>query len=106
MTRQQRGLEDHHMAAPDRLMTAGIPDPHQPAVWLVRPWPVDADFGNLVRHFASAYLGWADTGDTARHVAYYEGYHAALTAAPFDEPIDAVAAQWREDMVKCIARCV
>lgn len=75
-------------------LTPGISDPERPDVWLVRPWPAGASFCEVVQHFLTAYV-WRLLGDTstARQLAYFEGYEAALAVASTHELT--YAADWR-----------
>ncbi|HEX3649538.1 MAG TPA: hypothetical protein VHV49_14015 [Pseudonocardiaceae bacterium] len=86
--------------------TTGIRDPEKPNVWLVWPWPVEAGFCKIVRHFLTCL--WPLFGDTnpARQLAYYEGYQAALLAATTDDLRGPGALEWREELLACVARCV
>lgn len=88
-------------------LTAGIPDPEQRAEWLVRPWPVRASFCDVVQHFQMAWY-WRLVAETtpARDWAYYEGYQAALLAAPAPSMEYAATKRWYDDMLDCTARCV
>lgn len=87
--------------------TSGIRDPENADVWLVRPWPVDAGFCAVVRHFLTAYV-WPLRGDqnTARQLAYFEGYQAALLAASTDELRDQAGLRWRDELLGCVGDCV
>ena len=88
----------------DVELTGGISDPGKPDLWLVPPWPVDAGFGEVVRHFMRFHL-WGDH-DTAHWLAFYEGYAAGLDAAPTHDLTDALALRWADDMRDCVDRCV
>lgn len=85
----------------------GILDPDDHGRWLVRPWPVDATFGEVVRHFLPAYL-YQLQGDTntARQLAYFEGYQAALTAASTHQLSEPAGWQWRAGLLGSVGRCV
>jgi hypothetical protein len=64
-------------------LPTGIPDPERPDLWLVCPWPARAGFCDVVRHFLMAYVyGLQGERSVARQLAYFEGYAAALEAAP------------------------
>jgi hypothetical protein len=91
----------------DRPLTPGIPDPEDPSRWLVWPWRLGAGFCDVVRHFLTVYVGSLQ-GDrnTARQLAYWEGYQTALTAASTDELTHAAALHWHADMVRCVGDCV
>lgn len=54
-----------------------------------------------------AYVGrlWSDPS-TARQLAYFEGYQAALAAAPTHELNDAAGRHWRDDLMACVDDCV
>lgn len=86
--------------------TTGIRDPENPDVWLVVPWPVDAGFGEVVRHFLTSF--WLLFGDTdpVRQLAYYEGYQAALLAAGTTGLHGPGALEWRDDLLTCVVRCI
>jgi len=43
---------------------------------------------------------------TARQLAYFEGYQAALNAAPLHELKHSTSWQWRDDLLGCIAECI
>lgn len=77
----------------------GIPHPDLPGNWLVSPWPRDASFTDVVRHFLRS-EPW-DRTNSAHLSAYYLGYRAALAAVPGDEPLDA----WSLSMRDCVDRC-
>ncbi|MGH7867186.1 MAG: hypothetical protein ACREP9_06025 [Candidatus Dormibacteraceae bacterium] len=85
----------------------GIPDPDGSGRWLVRPWPREASFCEITRHFLTAYI-WRLQNDTnvARQLAYFQGYHTALQAAPTHELKHDCDWQWRNDLQNCVARCV
>lgn len=84
--------------------TTGIANPDKPGHWLVPPWPTKASFSDVVRHFLRFYL-WRDT-NTAHLLAYFEGYQAALEAAPTDKLTNPSDRRWHEDLLDCIGRCV
>lgn len=91
----------------DPPLTPGIPDPLDPTLWLVRPWPVDAGFCHVVRHFLTIYVGRLQgERSTARQLAYWEGYQQALKTAPTDELTGPGAGHWHDDMVRCVDDCV
>lgn len=75
-----------------------------PGWWLVPPWQADASFSEVVRHFLSR-NPWGMT-NTALLLVYFEGYQAALEAAPADRPTCALYERWCTDMRECVARCV
>lgn len=85
----------------------GVPDPHDPSRWLVRPWPTSATFCEVVRHFLNAYM-WRLQGhaSTAQLLAYFKSYQAALHAASTEEPTCVTAWQWRDELLTCIANCI
>ena len=86
--------------------TTGIRDPENPDRWLVWPWPAEAGFCEVVRHFlASVWPLFRDT-NPARQLAYYEGYQAALLAASTDDLHGPGAMEWRDELLSCVARCV
>jgi hypothetical protein len=70
----------------------------------VPPWATNASFSDVVRHFLQ-FHPWDNT-NTARLLAYFEGYQAALEAAPTDKPTYTFQERWYTDMRDCIARCV
>lgn len=86
--------------------TTGIRDPENPDVWLVWPWPVEAGFCEVVRHFLSSV--WPLFGDTnpVRRLAYCEGYQAALLAATTDKLSGPGTWEWRDELLSCVARSV
>lgn len=83
--------------------TTGISNPDKPGHWLIPPWPTGASFSGVVRHFLR-FHPWGNTS-TAHLLAYFEGYEAALDAAPTDELTHAFYRRWCADMHACIARC-
>jgi hypothetical protein len=85
----------------------GIIDPDDPSRWLVPPWPVQACFGEVVRHFLMAYM-WRlqDNTDVRRQLAYFEGYRAALKAAPMPEVAYPIDKQWQGELLACIGECI
>lgn len=83
--------------------TTGIPYPDKPGHWLVPPWATNASFSDLVRHFLSRHP-WGNT-NTVHLLAYFEGYEAALDAAPTDELTYAGHQRWYDDMRDCVSRC-
>jgi hypothetical protein len=88
----------------DAELTAGIPNPKISGHWLVPPWPIGSAFGEVVRHFMRFHL-W-DDHDTHDWLAFYEGYAAALAAAPTDDLTHGLALKWAADMRECVARCI
>jgi hypothetical protein len=87
--------------------TTGIPDPDKPDFWLVTPWASGATFCEVVRHFLTAYVWWLQSEtSTARLLAYFKGYAAALDAAPRRELTDAAAWHWHDELVDAVAVCV
>ncbi|HEX5405526.1 MAG TPA: hypothetical protein VFX16_24895 [Pseudonocardiaceae bacterium] len=94
------------MAAPSQP-TGGIPDPDQPGLWLVCPWPTTASFREVVRHFVRAYF-WQLEGDTsaARQLAYFKGYQAALAAASTHELTYAASWRWHDELMRWIDICI
>ncbi len=88
-------------------LTRGIPDPDHPGRWLVWPWPVQASFCDVVRHFLRAYVpGLLAERGVARQLAYFEGYAAALAVAPTHELTYAADWQWHDELAGCIGDCV
>jgi hypothetical protein len=87
---------------PDDTPT-GIPYPDMPGDWLVPPWPTSATFSDVVRHFASHHQ--LRNTNTTHLVAYFEGFQAALEAAPADEWTDALHLRWCATMRDCVTRC-
>ena len=85
-------------------LTTGIANPDKPGHWLVPPWPTDATFSDVVRHFLR-YTLWRNK-NTAHLLAYFEGYQAALHSAPTDELPYAFYRHWCADMRDCVSRCV
>jgi hypothetical protein len=106
--RQARSTTTRKATIPVTTTTAttGIRDPKNPSVWLVWPWPVDAGFGDVVRHFLTYFWPLSGDSDPARQLAYYEGYQAALLAAPTDGVRGPGALEWRDELLACVARCV
>jgi hypothetical protein len=87
--------------------TTGISDPVDPSRWLVRAWPPEASFCDVVRHFLTAYFGWLQSDrSVARQLAYFEGYQAALGTASTHELTDTAAWQWHDELLACIGECV
>jgi hypothetical protein len=86
--------------------STGISDPDDPGRWLVRPWPVRASFCEVVHHFLMAYVWRLEDASTVRQLAYFEGYRAALDAAPADELSHSGAWRWRDELLGCIEDCV
>ncbi|QIZ38305.1 hypothetical protein [Saccharopolyspora sp. ASAGF58] len=78
----------------------GIPDPDDPGRWLVRPWPTNASFCNVVRHFLNVYV-WRLVQDTdvRRQLDYFSAYRAALENASTHELTCAADWQWREELL-------
>lgn len=90
-----------------QTLTPGIPDPLDPARWLVWPWPADANFNGVVRHFLTVYVGRLQgERSTARQLAYWEAHQAALKEAPTHELTGPGAWHWHDDMVRCVDDCV
>lgn len=91
----------------DTNAPTGILDPVRPDRWLVPPWPVDAGFGAVVRHFLMSFP-WplSDDSHPARHQAYFADYQAALLAAPTDDLHGPGALERRDELLRCVARCV
>jgi hypothetical protein len=88
-------------------LTPGIPDPDRPSLLLVRPWPIDAGFCDVVRHFRTTYVsGLQGERSVARQLAYFEGYQAALAKASTHELTGAAAWQWHDELSACISECV
>lgn len=88
-------------------LTLGVDDPLDPNWRLVGPWPVDASFNDVVRHFTRVYLGRLQgERNTTRQLAYWEAYQDALKVAPTDGLTGAGAWHWHDDMVRCVDDCV
>jgi hypothetical protein len=83
--------------------STGIVDPDDPGRWLVCPWPVRATFCEVADHFlmTSVRRDFSETS-VARRLAYYEGYQAALRAAPTDDLVHSIAWEWRDELLTCI----
>jgi hypothetical protein len=60
----------------------------------------------VVRHFLPAHVGLLGDKRTARQVAFFEGYQAALLAASTDDLRHPTAWAWRDELLGGIARCV
>jgi hypothetical protein len=60
----------------------------------------------VVRHFLPAHVGLLGDKRTARQVAFFEGYQAALLAASTDDLCHPTAWGWRDELLGWIARCV
>lgn len=82
----------------------GIPNPDKHGHWLVPPWSAEASFCEVVEHFLRFDL-WNET-NTVHLLACYEGYAAALEAAPTYELTYPCDWRWYEDLRGCVARCV
>jgi hypothetical protein len=94
------------MSKTDDLAT-GIADPDRPDLWLVCPWPAQASFCEVVRHFLMAYVyGLQGEQSVARQLAYFEGYDMALKAASTRDLTHEVAWQWRDELMGCVGDCV
>jgi hypothetical protein len=83
--------------------TTGIDAPDRSPVG---PWPADAGFCAVVRHFLTSCWPLFGDDDPARQLAYYEGYQAALLAAPADDLRGPGASEWRDELLASVARCV
>jgi hypothetical protein len=83
--------------------TTGVPNPDKPGQWLVPPWATNTSFSDVVRHFLR-FNPWGDTS-TAHLLAYFQGYQAALDAAPTDTPASSLHWRWCQDMRDCVGRC-
>lgn len=83
-------------------LTAGVPDPLDPARRLVTPWPVDAGFCDVVAHFLLTRV----PDEAVRQLAYWEAYQDALKEASTDGLTGAGAWHWHDDMVRCVDDCV
>jgi len=94
------------MSAPSKP-TTGVPDPENPDQWLVSPWPAQASFCDVVQHFQ-----WAgvtrlpSNSSTVRHLAFQEGFQAALAVAPTDEFEYQAQWNWHGWMLDSVDRCV
>ena len=86
--------------------TTGIRDPENPDHWLVWPWPDEAGFCEVVRHFLNACWPLLGDSDPARQLAYYEGYQAALLAASTEYLHGPGAWEWRDGLLAAVARCI
>lgn len=84
----------------------GIPDPDDPGRWLVRPWPVRASFCEVVHHFLKAYVWRLEGAGTVHQLAYFEGYQAALEAAPTNDSTRPTAGRWHDELLRCVGDCV
>lgn len=84
--------------------TSGIPNTSRPGHWIVPPWRAGASVCGVVRHFLRFYPRH-DTG-IANQLAYYEGYQAAMEAAPTYELTYPCDWHWYEDLRACVAHCV
>jgi hypothetical protein len=87
---------------PDDTPT-GVPIPDKPGHWLVPPWPTEATFSDIVGHFVSHHQ--LRNANTAHLVAYFEGFQAALEAAPVDEWTGPSHLRWCADMRDAVSRC-
>ena len=85
-------------------MTMGIPYPDNHEDFLVPPWPTNASFCGVVRHFLRSHP-WGVT-NTTHLLAFYEGYLRALDAAPRERATNPVHREWYVAMRESIARCV
>jgi hypothetical protein len=64
----------------------GVRDPEEPDQWLVEPWPADASFDEVARHFLVASTTHAATCTSiACLLVFHESLQAALAAAPTEE---------------------
>jgi hypothetical protein len=88
----------------DPAAVNGIRDPDDPDRWLVPPWPIDAGFCEMVRHFLPAHVRLLGDTRVARQVAYFEGYQAALLAAPTDDLRHPTARKGRDELLGSIAQ--
>jgi hypothetical protein len=88
-------------------VTDGVVDPDRPGFWLVRPWPVRAGVHDVVRHFLNAGV-WHLRSDAsaACRSAYYEGYAAALEAAPTHDLTCPTGWKWYRELHDQVERCV
>ncbi|HEX3648969.1 MAG TPA: hypothetical protein VHV49_11110 [Pseudonocardiaceae bacterium] len=86
--------------------TTGIREPRAPGAWLVPPWPAEAGFCAVVRHFLTSLWPLFGDSDPARQLAYYEGYQAALLAAPTGDLRGPGASEWRDELLAWVSRCV
>jgi hypothetical protein len=100
------GNERHPNLTTASAASTGIPDPDDPDHWLVRPWPVRAGFHEVVHHFLMAYTWRLDSADTVRRLAYFEGYLAALKAAPTAKLTYPADWRWRDELLSCVGDCV
>ncbi len=86
----------------DELIT-GVSNPGRPDHWLVPPWAPATTFSEVVRHFLR-FNPWRNA-DAAQLLAYYEGYEAALDAAPVDEGTYPLYERWRTEVRCAVGRC-
>jgi hypothetical protein len=82
----------------------GIPNPDQPDLWLVPPWPHDAGFSEIVAHF----LRFTPCEDLspATLLTYYEAYQSVLESASTADLTRPFQQSWAHDVRECVARCV
>ncbi len=86
--------------------TTGIRDPENPEQWLVSPWPAQAGFCDVVQHFQWASLmRLPNNSSTVRHLAFNEGFQAALAVAPTNEFEYQAQWNWRGYMMDSVDRC-
>jgi hypothetical protein len=83
--------------------TTGIPKPDEPGRWLVPPWPANASFDQIVRHFLNRTPSSLD--NTRHQLAYWDGYRIALASAPTDRLRRDGHAWWITDMRKAVDTC-
>lgn len=86
--------------------STGVRAPDNPRVWPVRPWPADATFSDIVQHFLPAQPNLETGRSTARYLAFFRAYHAALTEAATSRRRAADDVRWQDELLKWVGICL
>lgn len=89
---------------PATRLTPGLRNPDKRDLWLVPPWPRNASYCTVVRHF----LRWQpwNTRSARIMLVYFRAYQAALELAPAHALSDPAGLAWRAEMRSCIGWCI
>lgn len=84
--------------------TNGIRSVNKPGWWVVPPWPPGSGLCSVVRHF----LRFTPRTQTSinEQLRYYQGYAAAIEAAPKFELTHPCDHWWYAELLDCAGRCV
>lgn len=83
----------------------GIRRVTSPDIWLVSPWPKDADVHEVVQRFLGADPTYRHLDDVDR-IAFYVGYLKALELADKKDLTTDFRRDWYRELYECVEECV